>query len=406
MAGTARERIEKIGRVLSSANEKALRQAADAIERVLAQLGLASEQAPLSKADVQSGVMVALYPPQSVAAGLAQPGGEAAGDLHVTLAYLGDASELADPQRLATLVAAFAATCPPLAGEISGTGRFSAGPVPVTYASVDVPCLSEVRDDLCESLLAAGYILPSEHGFQPHMTLAYDDRALSLPAVPLSFDTVTLAIAGQRLSFPLTGAPHDHDLRKDAMYPLAVGDPVRWSNADLSLGRSGVITGQAVDEDGAWVYDVLWSDGSITSGARQYELRNVRDLRDLAARTQKMERTVPLWKDDSAQVVYGVVLQPGVTDSQGDRVSAGEIEQAAHRYLVESRKSDVQHTEQEAPVDVVESYIAPMDMVVAGRKVLKGAWVMGVHVADQALWQRVVKQEITGFSIGGTAIRA
>jgi hypothetical protein len=120
----------------------------------------------------------------------------------------------------------------------------------------------------------------------------------------------------------------------------------------------------------------------------------------------KLEAIAPLWKDDSEQVVYGVVLQPGVRDSQGDVVGAQEIEQAAHRYLVESRLNDVQHDEQPAPVEVVESYIAPMDMVVAGRKVLKGAWVMAVHVSDPALWQDVTSGRITGFSIGGTAIRA
>jgi hypothetical protein len=118
-----------------------------------------------------------------------------------------------------------------------------------------------------------------------------------------------------------------------------------------------------------------------------------------------MERVVPVWKDDVAQIVYGVVLQPNVVDSQGDTVTAAEIEQAAHRYLVESRQSDVQHNELQAGVEVVESYVAPMDMVVGGRKVLKGAWVMAVHITDADLWARVVNDEITGFSIGGTAIR-
>ena len=121
----------------------------------------------------------------------------------------------------------------------------------------------------------------------------------------------------------------------------------------------------------------------------------------------RVERTVPIWKSaDASRIVYGVVLQPGVTDSQGDVVSAEEIEQAAHRYLVESRKQDLQHDETKAPVEVVESYIAPMDMTVAGRPVLKGSWVMASHVRDDSLWDRVQKGELTGYSIGGTAVRA
>lgn len=105
------------------------------------------------------------------------------------------------------------------------------------------------------------------------------------------------------------------------------------------------------------------------------------------------------------QLVYGVVLQPGIADSQGDVVSAMEIEKAAHDYMVQSRRNDVQHDEQDAPVDVVESYIAPSDLTIGGQPVVKGAWVMGVHVTDSPLWQRVVKRELTGFSIGGSAVR-
>ena len=105
------------------------------------------------------------------------------------------------------------------------------------------------------------------------------------------------------------------------------------------------------------------------------------------------------------QIVYGVVLTPGVTDSQGDDASAQEIEKAAHRYLVESRKHDVQHSGTPADVNTVESYIAPQDLTLFGQKVLKGSWVMATHIADPDVWQRVQKDDLTGYSIAGTAIR-
>jgi hypothetical protein len=126
-----------------------------------------------------------------------------------------------------------------------------------------------------------------------------------------------------------------------------------------------------------------------------------------ATKTEKVDKafTTELWKDDAAQIVYGVVMQPDVADSQGDIVTAAEIEQAAHRYLAESRLQDVQHSEEAAGAVPVESFIAPSDMEYHGRPVLKGSWVMASHVADADIWQQIVKGELTGYSIGGTAER-
>lgn len=118
----------------------------------------------------------------------------------------------------------------------------------------------------------------------------------------------------------------------------------------------------------------------------------------------------PMWTDDSPHVVYGVPLSPGIQDSQGDVVSADEIEKTAHRWLVEYRKHDVQHAEQAVDAAPVESYIAPCDLQITGvdgteQKVLKGAWVLAVKVNDQPTWERVQKGELTGFSIGGSGVR-
>lgn len=284
----------------------------------------------LSKADAHTGAMVALYPTPEVAQQLAQPGGEPVEQLHVTLAYLGPAALIEDPAPLKRAVAEWAAKTHPLAGVISGTGHFTAGPDTVTYASLDLPALAAARELLVSALQ---YIAtPSrEHGFQPHLTLAYADLpGLQVPNLPIVFDTVSLVLAGERTDFPLYGTYTE------------------------------------------WV--------------------------------------VPLWKaddapDDGPLTVYGVVLQPGIPDSQGDVLSAEEIEKAAHEYLVTSRKQDLQHNEQAAAADVVESYIAPADLIVAGRPVVKGAWVMASDIHDPAIKAGVRKGEITGYSIGGTAVR-
>lgn len=286
----------------------------------------------LSKADAHTGAMVALYPPPDVAAQLAQHGGEPVEQLHITLAYLGPAANIQEPEMLKRAVAEFAARAAPISGTVSGTGHFTGGPAPVTYASVDLPTLAPARERLVFDLSAFWGEPSREHGFTPHITLAYADLNATVPNLQVTFDTVSLVLGGERTDFPLYGTYAE------------------------------------------WV--------------------------------------VPLWKADiegdvppDDRVVYGVVLQPGVADSQGDTLTAREIEKACWRYMVESRKQDVQHNEQEAPVDVVECFIAPHEMVVAGHPVLKGSWVMASHIRDDALWAGVQKGELTGYSIGGTAIR-
>jgi Putative phage serine protease XkdF len=115
--------------------------------------------------------------------------------------------------------------------------------------------------------------------------------------------------------------------------------------------------------------------------------------------------TTEIIKAESQHLIYGVVLEPGLTDSQGDTVTPDEIQKAAHRFLIDSRRHDIQHAEQQSAVDTVESYIAPCDLVIEGEPVQKGAWVQVLKVNDPAIWHRVQSGELTGLSMGGSATR-
>lgn len=154
------------------------------------------------------GVMVALFPSTETARKLAVQGGEKANQLHVTLAYLGKAGALDGdaPTTLQTLVEDFAKRHGPLSGEISGVGYFKNPDGVVTYASVDLPDLPDFRQSLVDYLDAAGLPVSKDHGYTPHMTLAYED----LPGLrpnnePLVFTAITVAVAGKRYSYDLTG---------------------------------------------------------------------------------------------------------------------------------------------------------------------------------------------------------
>jgi len=109
------------------------------------------------------------------------------------------------------------------------------------------------------------------------------------------------------------------------------------------------------------------------------------------------------------QLITGVVLQPEVTDAQGDIMSADVIEKAAFDYLKvfnRSTKLGLQHKsfqKKERRFYLVESYIAPIEFVLNTKTVKKGSWLMTVKVEDPKIWEAVKKGDITGFSIGGRA---
>ncbi len=176
-----------------------------------------------------SGIMVAFMLEDSVAQRLAIPGGEPASDMHVTLAYLGNAADWtpAEQQGMQRVVSAFASSHPALAGRLSGVGRFNAPqgqPEPV-YASVDVPDLPAFRQALIHALSDAGFDANQEHGFTPHCTLAYLNSDEPTPvqrlgATPLLFDRLLLAIGGQQHIFLLSGTKQEERRTRHWSGPL------------------------------------------------------------------------------------------------------------------------------------------------------------------------------------------
>lgn len=154
-------------------------------------------------------VMIAFPLPPSVAEALylAQPteltNAEciASDDMHVTLAYMGETSDvIVTPEQLRGVLVAFAAQHGPISGQINGVGRFATpdeqGRTPV-YANFDSPDLPAFHHDLIELLAGVGLTPSQAHGFTPHITLAYlpaDDATpeIALPTLPITFTQILL----------------------------------------------------------------------------------------------------------------------------------------------------------------------------------------------------------------------
>lgn len=177
------------------------------------------------------GVAIVLPLPADVAATVASPGGLLATDLHCTLAYL--SPELLPGETLAAVravVAAWAASHAVIPGALQGSGRFWAPaeqPDPV-FLVPSCPALASARETLVVALARAGVELISEHGWNPHVTLAYVPKGEPAPPSPghpvdLTFTEVALWWGDARESFPLSAAPKVTGLPIEPL--LSTGSP-------------------------------------------------------------------------------------------------------------------------------------------------------------------------------------
>lgn len=120
------------------------------------------------------------------------------------------------------------------------------------------------------------------------------------------------------------------------------------------------------------------------------------------------EKRLPIIKGDKEdeRIVYGVVLEPEEIDKQKDIYSEAEVRTAAHRFMEEFRHLGLMHQMRlDGRLRILESYIAPQDLTINGETVKKGSWMLVIRVLDTDLWEAVKSGELTGFSIGGSAVR-
>ena len=119
----------------------------------------------------------------------------------------------------------------------------------------------------------------------------------------------------------------------------------------------------------------------------------------------KKEFMVSICKQlDEKQLVFGVVLEPDVQDAHGDVFPQEVIEDAAHNFMRDSQMLGIMHVDH-AGAEIVESFIAPIELVMGGQTVREGSWVMGMHISDGELWSAVKAGTFTGFSVGALGNR-
>lgn len=100
-----------------------------------------------------------------------------------------------------------------------------------------------------------------------------------------------------------------------------------------------------------------------------------------------------------------------ITDHQGDSIDTEELERAAYKYMLDSRKGGHEHQKtDEGPLhvaDVIESFVVTDEKKKAmglPDDVPEGWWI-GMKVNDDKVWELAKSGELAGFSIHGSGRR-
>ena len=110
--------------------------------------------------------------------------------------------------------------------------------------------------------------------------------------------------------------------------------------------------------------------------------------------------------EELMQVTY-VAMKADSTDLHGDHTTAEEVRKAKESFnkalIKKQTMSNLFHMFETTSFDVIESYLAPVDMSLNGHLVTKGDWLMSLQINDESLWEMVKKGEVVGLSIGAVA---
>lgn len=156
--------------------------------------------------------------------------------MHITLVNGGMIEQIdADMQVVRDIVQSFASWFPLFPVKLNGIGRFFETQrddgMTAVYVNVDAVDLSEQRQYLLQELRMAGYGKEQNHGFTPHVTLAYLPEDVSLPdfsldVIETSLNAISLVIGNKRENFSRQASSTDTFFI--GIHQFANIDPEAW----------------------------------------------------------------------------------------------------------------------------------------------------------------------------------
>lgn len=205
------------------------------------------------------------------------------------------------------------------------------------------------------------------------------------------------------------------DVNHDRIKPM----PFTIANNENDLERALTFAGSIKSSKGA----VLKSSDAIYAPGVDAQLWAEFTSKQMPSDVQKLmdqaiASEIPIYKTDEERYVLGIVLEPndgdGVPlepDTQKDIYGRKDVRDAAHKFMEYFGNIGYMHDGFiNDKVKILESYVSPVDFKITdayGNDLIirKGTWLLAVRVLDDDMWKRVQIGELTGFSIGGNALR-
>lgn len=103
-------------------------------------------------------------------------------------------------------------------------------------------------------------------------------------------------------------------------------------------------------------------------------------------------------KEEYERLIYSEVYAPNRPDSDGAFMTADNIKQMAHRFIASGKMGQIDLFHDNNVVEgcvVVESFIARE----GDPTFIEGAWVVGIYIGNDAVWQAILGGTINGLSV-------
>jgi len=202
------------------------------------------------------------------------------------------------------------------------------------------------------------------------------------------------------------------DFAKSAKIEVIIRDNEENQNEALEKELLKTI-GEQINKDCIFVYEKDFSGKCIplfnkmlcpVKKIEKIEIEKEQDILkpDIEKKFERFVPIFPIAKGDE-HIVYGVVYEPDVEDSQGDTANTEEIQKAAYQFMEDVQLFKVNHKGKKIKVKVLESYIAPADFVVSNQQIKKGSWILVTRVLDKKVWKDIKEGHLTGYSMAGYA---
>jgi hypothetical protein len=128
--------------------------------------------------------------------------------------------------------------------------------------------------------------------------------------------------------------------------------------------------------------------------------------RTQAAPKTKIDKRVKFCKVDAEKrLVYGVVYEAGVVDTQGEETDLEDLEQGAHKFMENFGSANEMHQRGLSRMDAapVESVVLAAGDVFQGVKFNHPSWIVVTKIYSDSLWEKIQSGEYTGYSMEGDA---